>query len=203
MIISSEIADIDGNNLSNHFLIAMPGVLDPIFGGTVIYLCEHNAQGAFGVVINKPTEMTVGTLFERIDMPLEIDVSPLVHQQTLSTSPVMFGGPVNADRGFVLHAPLLAFSSTIRVSEYIGLTTSKDVLQAVAQGEGPSNLLITLGHAGWGAGQLEKEIAQNGWLTVQADPAIMFDLPIEKRFSAAVNLLGFDPIMLSEEAGHD
>ncbi|MFI4939947.1 MAG: YqgE/AlgH family protein [Burkholderiales bacterium] len=185
-------------NLSNHFLIAMPSMLDPIFGGSVVYLCEHNAGGALGVIINKPTDMTLDVLLDRIDLTLEIasDGIPLDHK------PVMLGGPVQVERGFVLHTPIGQFSSMMAVSDDIVLTTSKDVLEAVAHGTGPAHILVSLGCAGWGAGQLEQEIVRNGWLTVRADPRIVFDLPIEERFGAAMRLLGVDPMMLTGEAGH-
>lgn len=184
-------------NLANHFLIAMPSMLDPVFGGTVVYLCEHNADGALGVIINKPTDITMDTLFDRIDLKLEIKADRFRGIQT-----VMFGGPVQVERGFVLHAPLSDFSSMMTVTDEVALTTSKDILEAVAAGEGPQRLLVSLGCAGWGAGQLEDEIVRNGWLTVPADPAIIFDLPIEQRFAAAIRLLGIDPMMLTGEAGH-
>lgn len=195
---SSEPENTTGFSLANHFLIAMPSMLDPIFGGTVVYLCEHNAAGALGVIINKPTDMNMGMLFERIDLELEINPA----RPRLADNPVMFGGPVQVERGFVLHAPRGQFSSMMKVSEDVALTTSKDVLEAVAGGSGPGRLLVTLGCAGWSAGQLEEEIAKNGWLTVAADPSIIFDLPVEERFSAAIKLLGFDPAMLSGQAGH-
>jgi len=181
-------------NLAHHFLIAMPSMLDPIFGGTVVYLCEHNERGALGVVINRPTDMTVDTLFERIDLALD----PL----PIAARPVMFGGPVQDDRGFVLHTPHGSYSSTLQVTDDIAFTTSKDVLEAVASGTGPQRLLISIGYSGWGPGQLEQEITRNGWLTVAADAAIMFDLPIEERYVAAIRLLGIDPMMLAGEAGH-
>jgi putative transcriptional regulator len=185
-------------NLANHFLIAMPSMLDPIFGGSVVYLCEHNANGALGVIINKPTDMTMDVLFERIDLALEI----IPNRTPIEKNVVMFGGPVQVERGFVLHAPRGEFSSMLTVTDEIALTTSKDVLEAVASGEGPRRILVTLGCSGWGAGQLEQEIVRNGWLTVRADPDIIFDLPIEQRFSAAMKLLGIDPMMLTGEAGH-
>lgn len=188
----------DSLNLADHFLIAMPSMLDPIFGGTVVYLCEHNANGALGVIINKPTDMTVDVLLNRIDLTLEI--APEL--SSLDKSPVLYGGPVQADRGFVLHAPRGDFSSTLPVTNDIALTTSKDILAAVALGAGPQRLLISLGCSGWGAGQLEDEIIRNGWLTVRADPTILFDMPLEQRFVAAIKLLGIDPMMLSGEAGH-
>lgn len=185
-------------NLANHFLIAMPSMPDPIFGGSVVYLCEHNANGALGVIINKPTDMTMDVLFDRIDLALEI----IPNRVPIDKKPVMFGGPVQVERGFVLHAPLGEFSSMMTVTSEIALTTSKDVLEAVASGAGPARILVTLGCSGWGAGQLEQEIGKNGWLTVRADPDIIFDLPIEQRFSAAMKLLGVDPMMLAGEAGH-
>lgn len=185
-------------NLANHFLIAMPSMLDPVFGGTVVYLCEHNANGALGVIINKPTDMTMDVLLDRIDLKLEIVPS----QKKMSEKPVMFGGPVQVERGFVLHSPVGQFSSMMKVTEDVTLTTSKDVLEAVASGQGPARVLVTLGCAGWSAGQLENEIGRNGWLTVRADPDILFDMPIAERFAAAIKLLGIDPSMLASEAGH-
>lgn len=185
-------------NLANHFLIAMPSMLDPVFGGTVIYLCEHNTKGALGVIINKPTDMTMDVLLDRIDLKLEI----VPNQIPLSEKPVMFGGPVQVERGFVLHTPLRQFSSMLQVTDEVTLTTSKDVLEAVAAGQGPQRMLVTLGCAGWSAGQLEDEIGRNGWLTVRADPAILFDMPVADRFVAAIKLLGIDPMMLASEAGH-
>lgn len=184
-------------NFADHFLIAMPSMLDPVFGGSVVYLCEHNADGALGVIINKPTDMTMDTLFERIDLPRDSAVSGAVDKQ-----PVMFGGPVQVERGFVLHAPPGPYSSMIRVTDAVALTTSKDVLEAVGNGNGPPQFLVSLGCAGWSAGQLEEEVARNGWLTVAAQHTIMFDTPIEDRFVAAMKLLGIDPMMLSGEAGH-
>ena len=185
-------------NFADHFLIAMPSMLDPVFGGSVVYLCEHNAEGALGVIINKPTDMTMDTLFERIDLSLEISPGG----EALDKQPVMFGGPVQVERGFVLHAPGSQYSSMIKVSDEVALTTSKDVLEAVGGGNGPSQFLVTLGCAGWGAGQLEDEIARNGWLTVAAQSGIIFETPVEARFAAAQKLLGIDPMMLSGEAGH-
>ena len=184
--------------LTDHFLIAMPSMLDPVFGGTVVYICEHHVGGALGVFVNRPTDMTMDVLFERLDLSLEI--SP--HVSLLPRAPVMFGGPVQVERGFVLHAPSVTYNSSLTVSGEITLTTSRDVLEAVSQGQGPQQLLVTLGCAGWSAGQLEEEILRNGWLTVQADPAIIFETPIESRFVAAMNLLGIDPNRLTGEAGH-
>ncbi|WP_268907100.1 YqgE/AlgH family protein [Collimonas silvisoli] len=199
-------ADSPSLNLTNHFLIAMPSMLDPIFGGTVVYLCEHNANGALGVVINKPTDMTMQLLFERIDLKLEIspgagEPGALDFSDPIGERPVMFGGPVQVERGFVLHAPVKNYSSTLKVTDEIAMTTSKDVLEEVAHGNGPPRILVSLGCSGWSAGQLESEIVHNGWLTVAADPAIIFELPIAERFAAAVNLLGISPYMLTAESG--
>lgn len=180
-------------NLSNHFLIAMPSMLDPIFGGSVVYLCEHNERGALGMVINKPTDITMNELFERLDLKSEI--------APFTGPPVMFGGPVQDDRGFVLHSPLGPFSSMLRVTDDIAFTTSKDVLEAVASGTGPKRLLVSIGYSGWSAGQLEDEISKNGWLTVEADPTVIFDLPVTERYHAALKLLGVEPWMLSAGAG--
>jgi putative transcriptional regulator len=184
-------------SLANHFLIAMPSMLDPVFGGTVVYLCEHNENGALGVIINKPTDMTMEVLFDRIDLKLEI-----APRNEYENRPVMFGGPVQIERGFVLHSPSAQYSSMVTVSEDIALTTSKDVLEEVAAGRGPQRILVSLGCAGWSAGQLEQEIVRNGWLTVPADPTIVFDMPIEERFVASMKLLGIDPAMLTGQAGH-
>ena len=184
-------------NLANHFLIAMPSMQDPIFGGTVVYICEHNDKGVLGVVINKPTDMTMEVLFERIDLKLADGLRTAVVNE-----PIMFGGPVQDDRGFVLHTPGARYSSSLTVTEDVAFTTSIDVLEAVANGDGPQRLLVSIGYAGWSPGQLEDEIGRNGWLTVAADAHVLFDLPIEERYNAAIKLLGIDPLMLASEAGH-
>ncbi|WP_424193855.1 YqgE/AlgH family protein [Ampullimonas aquatilis] len=184
----------DSINLTHQFLIAMPNMVDAIFAGTVVYVCEHNERGALGLVINRPTDLNLQTLFERIE--LSLDIEPLAAQ------PVLFGGPVQADRGFVLHEAMGSYMSSLMITDKLEMTTSKDVLEAIGQGQGPKRLLVTLGYAGWSAGQVEEEIANNGWLTVEADERIIFDVPIEERFNAAIRLLGFDPAMLSGEAGH-
>jgi putative transcriptional regulator len=181
-------------NLTNHFLIAMPNMVDPYFAKSLTYICEHNEQGALGLVVNRPIEMTLGTLFERLSLPLS--------SADLGSEPVYFGGPVQTDRGFVLHQPVGQWQSTLSVRDSVGLTTSKDVLEAVGQGGGPSKILVTLGYSGWAAGQLENEIRQNAWLTVEAKNAIIFDMPAEERLPAAMQLLGVDFAKLSEEAGH-
>lgn len=185
-------------NLTNQFLIAMPGMADDTFAGSVVYLCEHTENGALGLVINKPIDITVKNLFERVELQLESD--------ELAGQPVFFGGPVQTERGFVLHERLGSeespYSSTLSIPGGLEMTTSKDVLEALAHGAGPKRLLITLGYSGWGAGQLEEEISRNGWLNVDATPEIIFDTPIEQRYDRALSLLGIDPRMLSQEAGH-
>ena len=180
-------------DLSNQFLMAMPGMVDGEFAGTVIYLCEHGPKGALGLVINRPTDPSVAGLLEKIDLNLEIALP--------QNAAVYFGGPVHTDRGFVLHSPSGSFSSSIRLGQ-LALTTSRDVLEAVARGNGPDKMLVTLGYAGWGAGQLESEIAQNAWLTVPANADVIFATPPEDRYAAALKLLGIDPAMLSSVAGH-
>lgn len=185
-------------NLVNHFLIAMPSMRDPMFDASVIYICEHNDYGALGVIINKPTDMTIETLLERIEIKLDDVPDDTKNIKKL----VMFGGPVQDDRGFVLHTPVNNYSSSLKISEQIAFTTSRDVLEAVATGDGPHRLLVSVGYSAWGTGQLEEEIIKNGWLTVPADPAILFDLSIEQRYAAAMKLLGIEPMMLSGEAGH-
>ncbi|MFM1990476.1 MAG: hypothetical protein RJA99_3433 [Pseudomonadota bacterium] len=186
-------ADV-ATNLTNHFLLAMPNMADPNFGGAVVFIAEHSAKGALGLVINRPMELDLQSLFERIDLKLEI--------APLASNPVFFGGPVQTDRGFVLHQPLGTWNSTVSIGDTLGLTSSKDVLEAVAVGEGPQRLLVTLGYAGWGPGQLEDEIARNAWLTVEADPRVIFDTPVPQRLSRAYGLLGIDPAFLSSSAGH-
>jgi len=181
-------------NLTHHFLIAMPAMADPHFSRTLTYICEHNDQGALGIVVNRPLEMTLQALLEQVSIP------PAGGK--FKSVPIHFGGPVQVDRGFVLHSPLGQWQSTLAVSAEIGLTTSKDILQAVARGEGPGKLFVTLGYAGWAPGQLGHELALNAWLTVQASPDVIFDLPVEKRLSAAMSLLGIDFASLSEQAGH-
>jgi len=181
-------------NFTHHFLIAMPTMADPRFSHTLTYVCEHNEDGALGIVVNKPTEMMLSSLFEQIDVPLS--------NEELRRTPVHFGGPVQVDRGFVLHRPLGNWQSTLAVDDGVGLTTSKDVLEAVARGDGPKDVIISLGYAGWSAGQLEDEIAQNAWLTVAADTEVLFDTPAAGKLPAAMRLLGIDFSRLSGDVGH-
>ena len=189
----------DAINLTNQFLIAMPGMADENFSRTVIYLCEHSKNGALGLVINRPTDITLKNLFEKVELSLDRD--------ELAGQPVFFGGPVQTERGFVLHEKTgtdqSPYTSTLSIAGgELEMTTSKDVLEALANGAGPRRLMVTLGYSGWSAGQLEEEIGRNGWLTVNADPKVIFDTPVEERYQRALSLLGFDPLMLSQEAGH-
>ncbi len=181
-------------NLSHHFLIAMPAMTDPYFAKSLTYVCEHSEQGAMGIVVNRPISLTLSELFAQINMELK----PAELEDVL----VHFGGPVQTDRGFVLHEPNGEWQSTLHINNKVELTTSKDILQAIGEGQGPRHLLMTLGYAGWSEGQLEQELSQNAWLSVPADERIMFDLPAEERLPAAMALLGIDFASLSEEAGH-
>lgn len=191
-------SDGHGINLTNQFLIAMPGMADDTFAGAVIYLCEHTERGALGLVINKPIDIKLKRLFEKVELELD--------REDLADAPVFFGGPVQTERGFVLHDRLGEdgghYNSTLSIPGGLEMTTSKDVLEALAHGAGPKRVLITLGYAGWGAGQLEDELSRNGWLNVNADPGIIFDTPVEQRYERALSLLGIDRGMLSQEAGH-
>jgi putative transcriptional regulator len=192
-------ADASRLNLTNQFLIAMPGMADGTFSGAVVYLCEHSEKGALGLVINKPIDIKLKNLFEKVELSLTRD--------DLAEAPVYFGGPVQTERGFVLHErqsdASSPYSSTLTIpGGGLDMTTSKDVLEALSNGAGPKKILITLGYSGWGAGQLEDEMGRNGWLTVDAAPEVIFDTPIEQRYDRALALLGIDPRMLSQDAGH-
>lgn len=188
----------ESTSLANHFLIAMPAMADPNFSRTLTYVCEHNAEGALGIIVNRPLDLSLGTLFERVGMPL----APSENQSRYNDLPVYFGGPVQTDRGFVLHRPVGSWQSTLNVSTEIGLTSSRDILQAMSDDGEPSEVLVSLGYAGWAAGQIEWELSQNAWLTVAAAPNIIFALPPEERLPAAMQLLGIDFANLSEVAGH-
>lgn len=181
-------------DLTDHFLIAMPAMDDPYFSKSLIYIAEHNDQGALGIIVNRPIDMSLATLFEKIDVPFE---SP-----GMANLPIFFGGPVQTDRGFVLHRPVGEWQSTLAVNQDVGLTSSRDVLQAVAREGQPREIMVTLGYSGWGAGQIEHELAQNVWLTVPADPHILFELPYEDRLPSAMEILGIDFKNLATNAGH-
>ena len=180
--------------LTNQFLIAMPNLMDPNFFHSVTYICEHNEQGAMGIVINQPVELNLGELMEQMDMQ--------AFDAEQAALPIFRGGPVEPERGFVLHRPLGQWESSMAVTDEIGLTTSTDILRAMSEGNSPDDVLITLGYAGWGAGQLEQEMLDNAWLSGPADPSIIFDTPVEKRWEAAAQLVGVDINRLTGDAGH-
>lgn len=185
-------------SLAHHFLIAMPAMADPNFSRTLTYVCEHNGEGALGVIVNRPIDMNLAGLFERVSIPLENPEAVA----SFGSIPVYFGGPVQTDRGFVLHRPKGQWQSTLVVDDDVGLTSSRDILQTMSETGEPRDVLVTLGYAGWSAGQLEWELSQNAWLTVAARPQIIFELPAEERLPAAMQLLGVDFANLSETAGH-
>ena len=180
--------------LNNQFLIAMPKLADPNFSQTVTYLCEHDAAGALGIVINRPLNLTLGDLLEH----LKISVT----QSEIADQLIYSGGPVQPEQGFVIHTPVGHWDATLRVTDSIGITTSRDILQSLACGEGPEQALVALGYAGWGAGQLEREMTENAWLSGPADPNIVFKTANGQRWSAAAALLGVDLSLLSGDAGH-
>jgi len=229
-------------NLTHHFLIAMPGLNDELFGRSVVYLCEHTPKGALGLIINKPSDITVADLFEKVDLPLR--------RPELACLPVYRGGPLQTERGFVLHEAMgdaepvgadetppavarairealsgmeegeaaegdkasdevesppprpSAYASTLRTGEGLEMTTSRDVLEALSSGHGPRKVFLTLGYSSWGEGQLESEITENSWLTVEANPQVIFDTPVEQRYEKAMALLGLQPWMLAPGSGH-
>jgi putative transcriptional regulator len=210
-------ADSASINLTHHFLIAMPSLEDEAFAKSVVYVCEHSERGALGLVINKPSDLSMTGLFEKVELPL--------HRQDLMNAPVLQGGPVHTERGFVLHDAMVVnapeqeaealnavsgkeaktesvYASTMTIPGGLEMTTSKDVLEALSIGAGPKRVLISLGYSAWCEGQLESELAENSWLTVGADTAVIFDTPVEQRYERAMKLLGLEPWMLSNDVGH-
>ncbi|MCZ8252572.1 MAG: YqgE/AlgH family protein [Hylemonella sp.] len=195
-------------NLTNHFLIAMPGLADETFAKSVVYLCEHSERGALGLMINKPTDIKLQNLFDKVELPLG--------RADLKDIPVFHGGPVQTERGFVLHEALLnmpapaegedkpepVYASTMMIPGGLEMTTSRDVLEALSTGAGPARVLVSLGYSAWAQGQLESEIGENSWLIVHADPAVIFETPVAQRYDKALSLLGLQAWMLSPEAGH-
>ena len=190
-------------NLTHHFLIAMPGVEDASFSRSVVYLCEHSERGALGLIINKPTPISLEGLFEKVDLSLG--------REDLTLQPVFQGGPVQTERGFVLHEAMRGpqesedespYASTMTIPGGLEMTTSKDVLEALAHGAGPRRVLVTLGYSAWGEGQLESELAENSWLTVGADLTVIFDTPVGQRYDCALGLLGLEAWRLAPGAGH-
>ena len=186
-------------NLTHHFLIAMPGLEDEGFAKSVIYMCEHSGRGALGLIINKPSDINLKKLFDKVELPL--------HREDLAKSPVFQGGPVQTERGFVLHESMMpghesVYASTMSIPGGLEMTTSKDVLEALSSGAGPRRIFVSLGYSSWSEGQLESEISDNSWLTVAADLGVIFDTPVEQRYDKALMLLGFESWMLSPDAGH-
>lgn len=181
-------------SLADHFLVAMPALDDPNFQRSVTLVCQHDAGGAMGIVINRLADYTLGELLDQ----LKLDT----HDEALAARAIVAGGPVHPDRGFVLHGDDSEWNSTLHVAPGLSVTTSRDILEALARGEGPRQVLVALGYAGWEAGQLEAELAQNSWLTVPVDQAIVFDTPLHERWRAAARQLGVDLSTLTDYSGH-
>lgn len=183
-----------GDNLTGHFLIAMPSLNDGFFNQAVTYICEHDESGSFGLIINQET-----------NIPLKQVIKEMKIESTAGydeDKPVFIGGPVEQGRGFILHRPAGNWSSSLIVKNDVALTTSKDILQAIANNEGPADCVVALGYAGWSAGQLEREMADNTWLSCPADEQIIFSTPAEERWKAAAKLIGVDLSLLSNDTGH-
>ncbi len=182
------------SNLRHNLLIAMPSMDDPNFNHTVTLICQHDEQGAFGVMVNRPLELTVGELLAQLD--IEVDDPIIAGKSALS------GGPVQSEQGFVLHDSDRSWDSTLRIDDNISITSSKDILVDLARGAGPAHFLLILGCAGWSPGQLEQELKDNIWLTCTSDNAILFDMPYPHRWKGAASTLGVDLNLLGAAAGH-
>lgn len=185
---------IESTYLTGHFLIAMPNLKDPNFYQALLYICEHSEQGAMGIIVNRPLNVGLGEILHHIN--IKTNNSKALQQQ------IYQGGPIQQDRGFVLHTPVEHWKSTLKVTEDIAITTSQDILSAVAEGDGPSEMLIALGYAGWAPGQLEQEIGNNAWLSEPAELDIIFSTPYEQRWKKAAENLGFDINLISDSVGH-
>lgn len=183
------------DSFENHLLVAMPSLDDPYFARSLTYVCEHNEKGAMGLVINQPVGMTLKELIEQADK----EATVLAEK---ADDIVLAGGPVNQDRGFILHTSQPGWSSSLQLTSDIMITTSKDILSALGNEKAPEKSLITLGYAGWTAGQLEQEVQENSWLIVEADENLLFEVPIHKKWEEAVRKLGIDPWQLGPDAGH-
>jgi putative transcriptional regulator len=181
-------------NLTNQFLIAMPGLMDPNFHQTVTYICAHNEEGAMGIVINRPLNFALGEVLTQMELASS--------NKNIINLPVYHGGPVQTDRGFVLHTMVNDWESSIRVSDSISVTTSRDILESIAEGHGPDHALIALGYAGWAAGQLEQELKENVWLNGPAETDIIFNTPYDRRWEKSAALLGVDLGRISSDIGH-
>ncbi len=181
-------------NLTGHFLIAMPSLNDSFFNQAVTYICEHDEAGSFGLIINQQTDINLKQVIQ--EMKIESDEDYKTEQS------IFIGGPVDQGRGFILHRPIGNWSSSLIVNDNVALTTSKDILQAIANNKGPDDCLVALGYAGWSAGQLEREMADNTWLSCPADEQIIFNTPVAERWKAAAKLIGVDLSLMSNDAGH-
>ena len=186
--------DMQSLDLTNHFLIAMPTLADPNFEHTVTYICAHSEEGAMGIVINRPLEIDLGEVLSQMELDSQ--------DPGIATLPVYSGGPVHQDRGFVIHRPVQEWNSTIAVGDDVAVSTSRDILEAISAGKGPRDALVALGYAGWGAGQIEQEMAQNAWLSGPADLEIIFATPVEQRWQRAADLIGIDLGSISHDVGH-
>lgn len=188
------LSDIGNSDLTGQLLIAMPGMLDPRFAHSVVYLCAYSDEGAMGLIINKPVaDLSLGSLLSQLDIAVTDDFAP---------GPLHFGGPVEQGRGFVLHSPDYESPvAMLAVDDSMSMTATVDVLEEIGAGRGPQRRLVALGYAGWGPGQLENELAQNGWLTCDSDPDLVFDLPDTEKWEAALGTLGIDALALSATAG--
>lgn len=182
------------NRLTDHFLIAMPGLMDENFNQAVTYICEHDANGTFGIIVNRQSTVTVAEVMQQMQIPYQPNSGVI--------SPVYNGGPVQANRGFILHQPTGNWDSSLVVNDAVALTTSRDILEAIAEDRGPDDIIIALGYAGWGPGQLEQEMAANAWLSCPAEQQIIFNTPIEDRWQAAAKLIGIDLQLMCNDAGH-
>lgn len=186
---------MEPTNLTNHFLIAMPGLPDINFHHSVSYICEHNEHGAIGIMINRPMDIPLSEVFKQLNIAYQDD--------TIKELPIYYGGPVHQQRGFVIHTHTKTqWRSSIQTSESLMVTTSQDILEAVAVGEGPEQFIVALGYAGWGAQQLEQELGENSWLNCESDINILFNMPYTDRWEAAAKLIGIDIKSLSGNAGH-
>jgi putative transcriptional regulator len=182
------------DTLANQFLIALPALADSPFARTVTLICQHDAEGAMGVVVNRPAEYTLGEVFEQMGISSQDDA--------LRAQAVLAGGPVHPERGFVLHDGLGQWDSSLEIAEGLSVTTSRDILEAMARGEGPRHAAVALGCAGWGAGQLEHELIENSWLTAPADPDVLFGVPLGDRWQAAAAGIGVDMSRMADYSGH-
>lgn len=180
--------------LTDHFLIAMPGLMDENFNQAVTYICEHDENGTFGIIINRESTITLDDVMQQMKIPY--------HHRSSESNTVYSGGPVQANRGFILHRPTGNWDSSLVVNDQVALTTSRDILEAIADNRGPDDVIIALGYAGWAPGQLEQEMAANAWLSCPAEQQIIFKTPIQERWQAAASLIGIDLQLISSDTGH-